>query len=257
MKILFNRVAWLFLIIALLAGCKKKSSSPSGPTAPEIPDGDYHAPKAAEAPVINGIGDESCWQNAAWASIDHLWLGQAATPSDFSGRYKIVWTTEKLYFLVEITDEKLSDTHADPLQDYYNDDCLEIFLDENHSGGNHQNNFNAFAYHIALDGRAVDMSASGAPREYTRHIQISRTSNGTVHTWEVAITVYTDAYSDASQSNPTAVLAAGKDLGFAIAYCDADNSGAREHFYGSIDIPGSNKNVAWQNASVLGELLLQ
>ena len=39
----------------------------------------------------------------------------------------------------------------------------EIFIDEDNSGGNHQFNFNAFAYHIALDNQAVDIGFEDAP----------------------------------------------------------------------------------------------
>jgi len=114
MKVLINRAVWLCLLVGLMAGCKKKSTGPTQPTETEIPDGGLSCQKGSEAPVINGTGDEACWQNAVWASIDHLWLGQQASASDFTGRYKIVWTEEKLYFLVEITDEKITDTQCKP-----------------------------------------------------------------------------------------------------------------------------------------------
>jgi len=111
--------------------------------------------------------------------------------------------------------------------------------------------FHAFAYHIALDSRAVDMNASCAAREYTRHIQVSRVSIGSVHTWEVAMDVYTDAYSDASQSNPKAELTAVKTW-------DSPSPTVMQTIQAAENIStarwtsGSNKNVAWQNASVFG-----
>ncbi|WP_415191848.1 sugar-binding protein [Psychroserpens sp.] len=46
----------------------------------------------------------------------------------------------------------------DPLVADWNDDNLEIFMDEDNSGSNHQFTHNAIAYHIALDENVVDMS---------------------------------------------------------------------------------------------------
>ena len=34
-----------------------------------------------------------------------------------------------LYLLVEITDDVLFDQHANPLHLYWDDDCIEIFID--------------------------------------------------------------------------------------------------------------------------------
>ena len=69
---------------------------------------------------------------------------------------KLFWTPEKLFFLVEITDDKLYINYPGSCNNIYNFDCIEIFLDEDHSGGDHQYNYNAFAYHIAANGDACD-----------------------------------------------------------------------------------------------------
>ena len=113
-----------------------------------------------------------------WEPIDQLWLGSPATPADFSGRYKITWTSDKLYILVEITDNLFSDEYSNPLGHYWDDDCLELFIDEDHSGGIHQYNHNAFAYHIALDGRMVDLGTNKRPQEYTSHMTVKRSLSG-------------------------------------------------------------------------------
>ena len=244
----------ILLSLILWTGCKKKGTDPE----PVEITADYYAPRAAEAPTINGQADEDCWDQADWAEINYLWLGNAeADPQDFSGKYKIVWTAEKLYFLFEITDNVLSDIYNDPLDRYYMDDCLEIFVDEDHSGGDHQCNYNAFAYHIALDYQAVDLGISCNPRLLTDHLDIMRTSSGNRHTWEIGMNVYTDAYNEVLGLNSSkAELQADKSIGYATAYCDDDGQGVREHFYGSVDIPGEDKNVAWHDASVFGTVLL-
>lgn len=238
----------------VITGCSKKSTEPE----PSKITADYYAPKADEAPVIDGVADENCWEDAEWGEISSLWIGAAeASPDDFSGRYKIVWTEEKLYYLLEITDNVLSDVWEDPLQNYWQDDCLELFIDEDNSGGDHECTYNAFAYHIALDYQAVDYGITCRPQLFSNHLSIMRTSSGNVHTWEVAMDVYTSLYNDIFGTNsPKAELKANKLIGYANAYCDDDGQGVREHFYGSIDIQGEDKNRAYRDASVFGDLML-
>ncbi|HEY9058916.1 MAG TPA: sugar-binding protein [Pseudobacteroides sp.] len=121
--------------------------------------GQYNAKFTTIIPVVDGVGGDSCWDMGDWAPIESLWLGQQPSKSDLSGRYKILWTKERLYFLIEIVDDLISDTHNDPLTDYYKDDTLEIFIDEDGSGGDHRYSHNAFAYHISVkDFNAVDLN---------------------------------------------------------------------------------------------------
>lgn len=260
MKKLYPKSAFItFTLITsfmIINGCSKKSSTEPEPSS-SLPEADYYAPKADTAPTIDGKADEAIWNEADWAPMDQLWAEQQASPSDFSGKYKIVWDEEKLYYLFEIGDDVLSDVHNNPTVDYWKDDCLEIFIDEDASGGDHTNNYNAFAYHIALDYQAADIGMDGQAHLYTEHVTTRRTSAGTTHTWEVALTPFTSAYIDAlGATNVKSELKAGKQIGYACAYCDGDGAGSREHFYGSIYIPGQNKNVAWQDADVFGKLLL-
>ena len=56
-----------------------------------------------------------------------MW-GSAPESGDFSGRYKLRWNKDALYLLAEIQDDHLSDTYANPLERYWDDDCLEISL---------------------------------------------------------------------------------------------------------------------------------
>lgn len=220
------------------------------------PSAGYSAPKANQAPVIDGIGNESCWQSAQWKDIKYLWLGDTPTSDDFSGRFKLVWTPERLYYLVEITDDKLSAPNTTPLKNYYDNDCLELFIDENHSGGNHQNNYNAFAYHIELDYDLIDNNTSGTQSYFNDHARVMRTQNGNVYTWEVELKVFDDTYNENSTNNVPVTLVKDKIVGFGVAYNDNDNKMTRESFIGSMDIPGTDKNVAWINAGVFDTMKL-
>jgi hypothetical protein len=244
----------LVLVLAIAAtACSKKSTDPEEPAPTQA---DYYAPQATAIPLIDGKSDDACWDDANWANIDYLWLGTPAAANDFQGRYKIVWAGTKLYYLVEITDDVLSDTHTNPLDRYYDDDCVELFIDEDKSGGDHTYSYNAFAYHIALDYTAIDLGPDRQPHDYSSHIEANRISVGNLHTWEIAVEIFTSAYDDQKTDNPKAELKKDKRMGYAIAYCDSDGQN-RENFYGSMDIPGSDKNRAWQDATLFGSLLLQ
>jgi hypothetical protein len=216
----------------------------------------FEAQKAATAPTIDGRADDACWQSAAWHSMDQRWLGPEYTPEDFTGRYKLSWDENFIYVLAEIQDDTLIDIHEDGLDFYWDDDCLEIFVDEDHSGGNHQYSHNAFAYHIALDNRVVDIGPDSLFRYYTDHITSRRTQDGNTSIWEVAISIYDDSYTDGGENTPVK-LNAGKRVGFAIAYCDNDRSANRENFIGSVFVPGEDKNRGWIDAGIFGTLVLE
>ncbi|MDC0006339.1 CBM9 family sugar-binding protein [Winogradskyella sp.] len=211
--------------------------------------------KAPTKPLINGIADDAAWANNLWLPLDQLWLGNPYAKDDFSGRYKLSWSEDALYLLAEIKDDILVDTNADPLMAWWDDDCLEIFIDEDHSGGEHQFNHNAFAYHIALDGNVVDMSTTKKGKLFNSHIESQRVTNGNTTIWEVKISLYNDTYKEDKENTPLTIVP-GKLMGFALAYCDNDKSKTRENFIGSIPVEGNDKNKGWIDANIFGTLKL-
>ena len=217
---------------------------------------EYRAPKASIAPTIDGVADESIWQQAPWRELTQRWLGPEYTAEDFEGRYKVVWTPDKLYILGEFTDDILIDTHRDPLLQYWDDDCLEIFLDEDFSGGDHQFNHNAFAYHMSLDNQAIDIGTDKQARNYSHHVESRWKQQDNKIVWELAIDIYTDAYVDGSDSNKPITLSAGKVMGLMIAYCDNDGSELRENFIGSELVADGPKDRGWIDAGLFGALVL-
>ncbi|GHA12132.1 hypothetical protein GCM10008090_22500 [Arenicella chitinivorans] len=226
-----------------------------------IPTFAYEAPLADTTPSIDGIANDSAWQQADWAQIDQIILGEAPSADDFQGRYKVVWTPDKLYLLAEITDDVVIDTHPDPLSFYWDDDTLEVFIDEDKSGGNHLASYNAFAYHIALDNQSVDFNSNGKPRTLNDHVTSSwkrSMQDGNKIIWEAAISIYPDSFTDHDNTAEPVTLTTGKQLGFMLAYCDSDGFKGREHFIGSHDIEPVNgdKNRGYIDASVFGTLTL-
>ncbi|NNK21700.1 MAG: sugar-binding protein [Winogradskyella sp.] len=206
-------------------------------------------------PIIDGVADEDIWNTSEWLPINQLWLGSRYTKDDFEGRYKLAWMSDALFLLAEIKDDILIDNEKAPLKAWWDDDCLEIFVDEDNSGGNHQYNHNAFAYHIALDGNVVDMSPEKSGKLYNSHIKSKRITTGNTSIWEVKILLFDDSYHD-NQENTPVKLTHNKNIGFALAYCDNDNSEHRENFIGSVKVEGDDKNRGWIDANIFGTLRL-
>ena len=211
--------------------------------------------KATEIPVIDGKGDEETWTGAEWLPLDQRWLGEPYTKEDFEGRYKLLWSEKVLYLLVEVTDDILFDQYEDPLELWWDDDCVEVFIDEDNSGGGHQYNHNAFAYHIAVDYNVVDLGPDNNPHLYNDHFEVKRTLNGNVSTWEMSIKIFDDSFKDGGKNQPVE-LSEGKKIGFALAYCDNDKSKERENFIGSVPVEGEDKNRGWIDAGIFGTLIL-
>lgn len=211
--------------------------------------------QAKKTPVINGAADDLCWSKAEWHPLDQLWLGEAYTADDFEGRFKLAWTADALFLLVEVKDDTLMDQYNNPLELWWDDDCVEIFLDEDNSGGEHQFNHNAFAYHVALDYNVVDMAPNKTGHLYNDHLKVKRDTQGNTTIWEMAIGIYADSYQENTKSKPVK-LSEGKKMGFALAYCDNDGSKERENFIGSVYVPGEDKNRGWIDANIFGTIKL-
>jgi hypothetical protein len=216
----------------------------------------YIAPKAPSPITVDGIAAEAIWREAKWRNIDHRWLGPEYSAEDFSGRYKIAWTADKIYILGEFTDDILIDTHRDPLVQYWDDDCWEVFIDEDFSGGDHQFNHNAFAYHMSLDNQAIDIGTDQQARNYSHHVESSWKQLGDKVVWELAIEIYDDSYVDDADNNQPVTLSAGKVMGLMVAYCDNDGSELRENFIGSESVPHGPTDRGWIDAGLFGELVL-
>ena len=203
-----------------------------------------------ETMLIDGRANEATWASAEWRTINIPWIGSLPNPADCSGRYKLAWDANYLYLLAEITDDVVIDTHSLWSDNYWNDDCLELFLDENRSGGDLGNTYNAFAYHISLAGEVV-AGGLGGTQLYMDRILMARTDNGNVHTWELRIKV-------ANESNVPVTLTAGKLIGFSVAYNDTDmlSNSVRKSMICSGDVPLADKNVGYRTANYYQELTL-
>ncbi len=245
--------------------------------------------------VFDGAADETIWQNSRWYYIDQVWIPYRAdmAAEDFSGRYKVAWSEDSnlLYFYAETTDDVFVDGYvynSNPSNNNYPDyDILEIFIDENKSGGKHvfddgadwgTNGENAFSYHYSIsqpaDGEttssvvACDIAGTSwgsySIPNYADHLEnfIVR-RDGNRLSWEFSLKVYNDSYDDGNPENSRVTLSIGKQIGLSLAYCDNDNPTeepkTRDNFIGSDVGPDQQLtewNDHWMNASVYGNLKL-
>ncbi|MDD4489765.1 MAG: sugar-binding protein [Paludibacter sp.] len=221
----------------------------------------YTAYRTETPPVIDGIGDESCWINAVWSPINQPIDGKSLPDStDFYGRYKVTWDASRVYILMEITDDKLNDFRVNPKDNYWQDDCAEFFIDEDNTPQGHEcgaTAYNAFAYHIAAvardkasytNGKIVAHDAPNAIQHVIDlgedcdtwkalnlddHVMVKISKNGNKNTWELEFKIYDKNYNQQSNDNTPVTLVPNKTLGFAIAYCD-DDSGERDNMIGTV-----------------------
>lgn len=212
--------------------------------------------KATSSPTIDGKGSENSWNIVKWHPIDQNWQGNPYEHKDFNGRYKLTWNNNKLFILVEIEDDTLYDRVKNPLKLWWNDDSIQVYIDEDNSGGLHQFNHNAFGYHISLDGNVVDLNVNKKPQLYNDNIVSKRITEDHLSVWEMAITVF-DSNFDDEKNNGAVQLTPNKKIGFALAYSDNDTSTERENFIGSVFVSGEDKNKAWIDADIFGTLILK
>jgi hypothetical protein len=236
-------------------------------------------------PVINGIGSDQCWQSVTWQPIGQIWIpyNGSISQSDYSGRYKVIWSSEAnlLYFLIEINDDVFVDGYqaTNGGGTGYNYDISEVFIDENHSGGEHRydgnttNAENAFAYHMftsyPADGEVntvpyiEDMAGTQANSKwvvYNSHFpEFALRKSGNTAIREFSLIVYNDTYSETNKEASRAKLLPSKVIGLSVAYCDNDGLNespkVRDNMFGSVNEP-SPGNLHWMNADYFGTAIL-
>jgi len=243
---------FLFLLFAVILF----SANSFGQTSKDT----IYAVQSLTPVTIDGSANDACWATATWKPINQVWIPWhgTMTTGDFSGKFKVAWDSQYLYLLVEVVDDMLSDDHADPLQNWWDDDCVEVFIDENRSMGDHEKNNNAFAYHINLKYDAIDMNTSGNPVNYKNNIIVKMDTIATnTYLWEIAIKNYSATFSLTNPEASRVTLTASKLMGLSMAYCDNDQTLGRENFIGSMLLSQATANDSYKNASLFGPVVLK
>ncbi len=243
-----------------------------------------NALEAEALPLIDGEALDACWNQAQWYHIDQTWInwGEEIDSSDFFGRFKVSWSEAEnlVYYFVEITDDAFVDGYVYDDGGYPNFDIVEVFLDEDASGGLHvfdnnatwgQNSENAFSYHIAVDApadgsavstfHACDIDGENWPAvimDYADHIpELTMRKSGNKYYYEFSLKVFNDTYDHSNPEASRVKLEADKLMGMSMAYCDNDTPGTdRDNFFGSVWVPEEAYNDHWMNADGFGSVRL-
>lgn len=169
------------------------------------------------------------WVRAEVVNFDQLKDAGAALPkaSDFSGKGRVAWSANdasRIYFAVEITDDKLQDINPENAK-WWEDDSVEFMFDFD----NEINRDALVQWTLGANGK--DHSAA-ASRDNTEWVLIKE---GTKYTYEVAIDASGPRGPNPGNAN------AGKDfkakdgltIGLSFHFNDCEN-GTRQHQIGWI-----------------------
>jgi hypothetical protein len=250
----FSTKITLFFSLFIIAACQHSNSADGtngSNTTSTITVSAYQG-----TPIIDGAGSDDIWEEIEWANLDQTIDGSSKSEADFKGQYKVTWDENNLYVLVEVTDDSLSDVHPNGLDQFWQDDCLTIFLDQDASGGEHGKSYNAFAYSLGLDGKAVDMTADSTYTYFEDHCVSRRTTRAGVSVWEVAIKIFDgNTYAPDAENIPR-MLSQGKKMAIAIAYSDNDGQFERDGLFSNV-ASGGDKAGLWKQADNFAKLELK
>lgn len=261
---------FIFIVVSLLilGSCKNNINREQEPSATAVscqsntgysiitdhPDGLFDAQRT-ETPVhIDGCSKDAIWSKVAWNSMNYNWMGADVDAADYQGKFKLAWDSDYLYILVEVIDDHLNPTLKDGIENYWKGDYVEVFIDEDQSGGNHKFNHQAFAYHVSTDGHAIDKNTLEETVFFDDHLKVERSQEGNKHLWELAVQLYDVSFDQNSDRNESVKIEAQKVIGFSIAYGDNDGNNHRENFMGSKKTHGINNDEGYTHSDVFGQI---
>ena len=188
-------------------------------------DKEYVAKQIRNLKVDGKLGE---WERAEIVAFDELKDVGDGVPkaSDFTGQGRVAWSSQdptRIYFAVEITDDKLQDIHP-PDANWWNDDSVEFMFDFKNGM------VRETLVQWTLGSNGKDLSAA-ASKDNTEWVLVK---NGNDYIYEVAIDP-TEPRGNPAFANP----AAGKNfkakngltIGLSFHMNDCENGG-REHQIG-------------------------
>ena len=73
---------------------------------------------------VTGKGDHAAWQQAEWTALRR----RQPDGHPYDSRFKMLYSTTGLYFLMDGTDRTLTATMSEDFMDLWNEDVFEVFL---------------------------------------------------------------------------------------------------------------------------------
>ena len=195
---------------------------------------------------------------AEWRSIENRWLGPEYSAEDFQGRYKVVWTEERIYLLGEFVDDVLYDA---PSQPAYSILGRTIAGRSSSTKTTPVANTSSITTRLRTTYRWTTMAIDiGTDRNPARLHPITSRADGSSSQGKADLgSVHRPVrrrLCRGGDNNRPVTLAAGKVIGLMLAYNDNDGSELRENFIGSETVPSGPTDRGWIDASLFGALVL-
>jgi tetratricopeptide (TPR) repeat protein len=187
-------------------------------------------PSASRAPAIDGNVDE-VWAGVPSHAISHATYTAPDSEADLSANFKTMYDSQALYFLVDVTDDRLVSDSAES----WLDDGVEIFLDAD-NGKSDVYGDKDYQYHFDWDASAPALGESHHNKTNGVQYAFARTDKG--YRLEAKV----------PWSTLDTTPAIGKKIGLDVHVNDDDDGGDRDTkimWFGEHD-------VAWQQPSAFG-----
>jgi Carbohydrate family 9 binding domain-like len=101
---------------------------PAGGYDVAVPSQTSALPRLSVTPTddfeVTGLGDRPAWRQTEWTSLNR----RQADGHPYDTRFKILYSTTGLYFLMEGTDRTLTATMSEDFMDLWHEDVFEVFL---------------------------------------------------------------------------------------------------------------------------------
>lgn len=243
-----NIFTLLFLIV-LLHSCKNNDVPP--PLFVKTNAQVIEVKKATIAPVIDGNPTDPAWKNLNWIGVMNKWQG---ADGNLIMNYKIRWTPDALFVLVQLENTTIHSNLCNPLEHYNSEDHLSIYLDEDNSGGDYSDSYNAFEYNISPSNFAITLDPSQQPITANNAVNSTLKKYGNAYYWELKIAVFDASYQPNNPNEPV-YLKPEKLIGFALAF-EKVNAKEPNTIIGSVAIPEDYEGRIATDAGLFGTLKL-
>lgn len=174
-------------------------------------------------------GDISEWERAEAVAFDQLKDAGAALPNadDFTGKGRVAWSAKdptRIYFLVEITDDKLQDIHPED-DKWWEDDSVEFMFDFDNEVTE------PALVQWTLGANGLDVSAAASPDN--TEWALSRNFNDYIYEVAIDPTARRGPNPGNADKGKNFKAKHGLTIGFSFHMNDCEN-GVREHQIGWI-----------------------
>ena len=187
-------------------------------------------PSASRAPAIDGNVDD-VWAAVPAHTISHVAYTAPDSEADLSANFKTMYDSQALYFLVDVTDDRLVSDSAES----WLDDGVEIFIDATNSKSDVYGDRD-YQFHFDWDASAPAMGESHHNKTNGVQYAFARTDKG--YRLEAKL----------PWSTLDTAPAVGKKIGLDVQVNDDDDGGDRD----TKIMWFAEHDVAWQQPSTFG-----